>query len=242
MKYIAQCSGGKDSVATVLLCLEKGYPLDEVIFCDTGMEFPAIYKTLDDVKALCEKHGVKYTVLHGDHSFWYYFSEHELVKGPNKGCHGYGFPSMRIRWCTKILKIAPFKKYVREMYGKEEIMLYLGIAKDEPKRIKEDPYIRYPLVENGMTEADAMQYCKDHGFNFYGHYDIFHRSACWCCPLQKVDECRQLYKHFPDLWKLLLEKEKEKPKRLKWNFKQMKTVADFDRQFRAEEEKQNAKD
>lgn len=43
VKYIASCSFGKDSLAMVLLLLEKKYPLDEVIFYDTGMEFQAIY-------------------------------------------------------------------------------------------------------------------------------------------------------------------------------------------------------
>ena len=43
MKYIASCSFGKDSLAMVLLLIEKGYPLDEVIFYDTEMEFQAIY-------------------------------------------------------------------------------------------------------------------------------------------------------------------------------------------------------
>ena len=31
MKHIANCSFGKDSLATVLLALERGEPLDEVI-------------------------------------------------------------------------------------------------------------------------------------------------------------------------------------------------------------------
>ena len=43
VKYVASCSFGKDSSAMVLILLEKKYPLDEVIFYDTGMEFQAIY-------------------------------------------------------------------------------------------------------------------------------------------------------------------------------------------------------
>lgn len=34
MKYIASCSFGKDSVATVLLALEHNEPLDEVVFAE----------------------------------------------------------------------------------------------------------------------------------------------------------------------------------------------------------------
>lgn len=43
MKYIASCSFGKDSLAMILLLLELNYPLDYVVFYDTGMEFEAIY-------------------------------------------------------------------------------------------------------------------------------------------------------------------------------------------------------
>jgi diphthamide synthase (EF-2-diphthine--ammonia ligase) len=32
-KYIASCSFGKDSIATILLALENGEPLDGVVFC-----------------------------------------------------------------------------------------------------------------------------------------------------------------------------------------------------------------
>ena len=32
--HIASCSFGKDSIATILLALEHGEPLDEVIYCE----------------------------------------------------------------------------------------------------------------------------------------------------------------------------------------------------------------
>lgn len=34
MKYIASCSFGKDSLATVIVALEHGEPLDEVLYCE----------------------------------------------------------------------------------------------------------------------------------------------------------------------------------------------------------------
>ena len=37
VKYIASCSFGKDSLAMVLRLIEEKYPLDEVIFYDTGI-------------------------------------------------------------------------------------------------------------------------------------------------------------------------------------------------------------
>lgn len=52
MKYIASCSFGKDSLAMVLLLIEKEYPLDEVIFYDTEMEFQAIYNDRDKLSKI----------------------------------------------------------------------------------------------------------------------------------------------------------------------------------------------
>ena len=47
MYHIASVSWGKDSLAMLLTLIAKGYPLDEVVFYDTGMEFQAIYDTRD---------------------------------------------------------------------------------------------------------------------------------------------------------------------------------------------------
>lgn len=53
MRHIASVSFGKDSLAMVLMLIEKKMPLDEVVFYDTGMEFQAIYNVLDRVSCWC---------------------------------------------------------------------------------------------------------------------------------------------------------------------------------------------
>ena len=58
---IASFSGGKDSTAMVLHMLELGEQLDEVIFCDTYMEFPEMYEHVRKVREVIEAHGVKFT-------------------------------------------------------------------------------------------------------------------------------------------------------------------------------------
>lgn len=67
-KYVASCSGGKDSVATLLLAAQHNEPLDEAVFSevmfdkDTSGEVPEhrdfIY---DRLKPFCEKElGIKF--------------------------------------------------------------------------------------------------------------------------------------------------------------------------------------
>ena len=41
--YIVSFSGSKDSTAMLLHLLELGEPVDEVLFCDTTVEFPEMY-------------------------------------------------------------------------------------------------------------------------------------------------------------------------------------------------------
>lgn len=50
IKHIVQFSGGKDSTAMLLMMIDKGMPIDEIIFCDTGMEFPQIYANIRKVE------------------------------------------------------------------------------------------------------------------------------------------------------------------------------------------------
>lgn len=61
--HIASVSWGKDSLAMLLLLIEKSWPLDEVVFYDTGMEFQAIYDTQDRMLPELERLGIKYTRL-----------------------------------------------------------------------------------------------------------------------------------------------------------------------------------
>ena len=78
----------------------------------------------------------------------------------------------------------------------------MGIAADEPKRIKSE---HYPLVDWGITEKEALQICYDRGYDFGGLYQIYHRCSCWCCPLQGIGELRKLRQHHPELWERLQE-------------------------------------
>ncbi len=80
------------------------------------------------------------------------------------------------------------------------------MATDEGDRLnknKDGRVIRYPLVEFGLSEADALKYCYDLGFDWGGLYGIKKRLSCWCCPLQNLDDLRYLYNHRPELWQEL---------------------------------------
>ena len=160
MKYIASCSFGKDSLAMVLRLLELKEPLDEVIFFDTGMEFQAIYNLRDKMKPILEEAGIKFVELHPKDSFEYMMFD-KPINGWKNGFHiGYDWCGGACRWGT-YLKREAITKYLTSL--KEPYLEYIGIAADEPERIREK---NYPLVRWNMTEADCLAYCYSKGFSW----------------------------------------------------------------------------
>ncbi|MFR6179635.1 MAG: phosphoadenosine phosphosulfate reductase family protein [Flavonifractor plautii] len=47
--HAVSLSGGKDSTCLLLLMIERGLPIDAVIWADTGMEFPEMYGHISKV-------------------------------------------------------------------------------------------------------------------------------------------------------------------------------------------------
>ena len=111
-----------------------------------------------------------------------------------------GWPGIKVRWCTRQLKTNLITKEVNRLKKEKNALHYIGIVTDEAKRRKNDPNHRYPLVEWGITEAQALQIRYDWGFDFGGLYRIYHCASCWCCPFQRIDEPRKLRWHHPELW------------------------------------------
>jgi len=227
MKHIVSFSGGKDSTAMLLILLEQNKPIDEVIFFDAGTwEFPEMREHIEKVEKYT---GLKITTLHPPKSFDYLFSEHIITRGKNKGKAGYGFPAMTRRWCTRE-KIRTINKY----NGKHEVV-YIGFAFDEQHRVKTHEMkakkVEYPLIENEITEKQALAICYEHGFNWGGLYQHFNRVSCWNCPMQRKSELRKLYKYHPDLWKRLEEMQNKSWNSFKMDYSR---VEDFTKEFEAE--------
>ncbi len=238
-------SGGKDSTALLLLMLEKGMPIDCVLYADTTMEFPemkAHIAKLDDL--LFQERGIHITTLRHPHGFeWMMFDEPKtkpscLENRARLGVppYGNGWPGMKVRWCTGQLKTKLMDKEVNRLKKEKNALHYVGIAADEAQRCKKE---QYPLVEWGITEAEALRICYDHGFDWNGLYEIYHRVSCWCCPFQRIGELKNLRHHHSELWARLLDMDKRAlaqfgPGPL-GQFKQNWTVKRLDERFARED-------
>lgn len=200
----------------------------KLFFADTGKDFPQMIEHINLVdKYIQEKYNMKITRIKAEKSFDYYMFEHEKTKGKNKGKKGYGWATMLCRWCTSNLKNRVIDNYLKR-YKEEGYTEYIGIAYDEPKRIKDK---RYPLVEYEMTEADCLQYCYEKGFNWDGLYEHFDRVSCWCCPLKNLKELKILYTHYPELWKKLKEMDKKSYNQFRADY----SVEELEKKFKIDE-------
>lgn len=218
MKYVASCSFGKDSLAMVLLLIEKEYPLDEVIFYDTEMEFQAIYGNKTKMEKILTERKIKFTVLRDSLSFLYRAFEVEihtrsgLIKKGNDWC-GRG----NVRWGTNG-KLSSINKHYKETYPDDVIVEYVGVAADETHRISKYRSKRsrktvkvYPLVEWGMKEQDCLDYCYENGWDWKENnvdlYDILDRVSCWCCGFKNQKEIKNIMTYLPEYWDRIREYE-----------------------------------
>lgn len=227
-KNIVSFSGGKDSTAMLLLMIEKNIKIDEIIFLDTGMEFPAMYQHIKQVERFIDR---SITILRAEKSFEYMMLDYEKQRGKNKGQKGYSWPDFRNRWCTSYLKKQVIKKYLKK-YKDYEIVEFHGIAVDEVKRLEKnnEKNVRYPLAEWNITEKEALEYCYNKGFNWDGLYNNFDRVSCWCCPLKNLKELKTLYLKYPILWDKLKELEQKTYRKFRSDY----DILDLEYKFKKE--------
>ncbi len=243
--HVVSLSGGKDSTAMLLLMIEKEIPIDVVLWADTGMEFPEMYdhiRKLDEY--LFQRRGIHITRLSHPLGFeWLMFDEPkqkpsaiENRKAKGVSLYGNGWPGIRVRWCTGQLKTHLLEKYANSLKKDRQVLHYVGIAADEAWRCKDKIY---PLVEWGITEAQALQICYDLGFDFGGLYRLYARASCWCCPFQRIGALRTMRTHHPELWARLLDMDRRAQEQFGetplGQYKTNYTVAELDARFEKEE-------
>lgn len=114
MKIVVQFSGGKDSLAALILTVEKFGKGVIAVFCDTGWEHPLTY---EHIQYVTDRLGIRLVILKNKYDFI------QLAKKKNR------FPSTKARFCTEELKVKPFIDWV---LGQNDNMIVIqGIRADE---------------------------------------------------------------------------------------------------------------
>ena len=231
------CSGGKDSTALAIGMWERGYQIDEIVAADEGMWWPEAYQVLEQITAIT---GIPVTIIQPaeDKRFEYLMFDKVLTRGARAGLKGYGWPSGKNRWCTEYCKAQQLDAHIAQKENEGfHVISYIGIAADEAHRADKNSGSktlekRYPLIDWGMTEADCLEFCGDHGIDFGGLYDHFNRLSCWCCPLMSLRDARSLYHFYPEKWERL----KDMDARARNQFKPAWSVQALEDRFRLEDE------
>lgn len=187
-RHILSLSGGKDSTALALYMKDR-VPDMEYVFCDTGEELQETYDYLLKIEAHLGKPVVH---LNPERPFKHYL---DIYRGV--------LPDPRTRWCTRMLKLRPFEKYI----GDNPVELFVGIRADEPHRtgyVSSKPNIkpRFPFVEDAINHDDVIRILSDSGLGLPEYYKWRSRSGCYFCFFQQLREWIGLLERHPDLyWK-----------------------------------------
>lgn len=209
MRYVASCSFGKDSIATVILAKIHNEPLDEVVYCEvmfdeyTSAEVPEHAAFIHDIAIpTFESWGIKVTVLRAENKNFVERFNHVVGKGPHTGkC--WAWPLCGKCYVQRDLKVRPIERWKRTL--DKNTVQYIGIATDEQERLMRLDGVKHIslLSKYGLTENDAKRLCKEYGL-LSPVYEFTDRGGCFFCPNAKDEELIHLWEYHPHLWVSLL--------------------------------------
>ena len=213
-KHILSCSFGKDSIATALLALQHGEPLDELVYCEVMFseeisgELPEHNRFIHETAIpYFEQRGIPTRVLRSEKTYLSCFY-HVVTRGKTKGMLS-GFPLSGRCTIQRDCKLPPIKAYQKAL--PPDTVQYIGIAADEPKRLARLKPGQISLLDKyHVAEPEARSMCAAEEL-LSPLYDFTKRGGCWFCPNASISELRHLYRYHPELWQLLLDQADRHP-------------------------------
>jgi 3'-phosphoadenosine 5'-phosphosulfate sulfotransferase (PAPS reductase)/FAD synthetase len=201
---VASVSGGKDSTAMLLALRDAEIP-HRAVFADTGWESDITYRYLDYLREALRL-------------------DIEVVADPlgmvGRSRERKGFPARMQRWCTRLLKILPIKRYRLELEERSgvEQALVVGIRADESAKratmpeVEDDDqgggWVWRPMLR--WTVEDVLTLHNRHGVKVNPIYQLgSDRVGCWPCIYATKDQIRILSEIDPTRVELIRELERE---------------------------------
>lgn len=207
--YIASCSFGKDSLATILLAIENNEPLDRVVFAEVMFdhkrnisgEHPEHIAWVYDVAIpKLRQMGIEVDVVKAKEDYVSVCSKRLREPKPN-GDVFYGVQNCKPCYANSYLKLDPIKKYYRQKAKGHDVIQYVGIASDEPSRlVRLKGTNKISLLQKyGYTERMAMAKCKEYGL-VSPIYATVSRNGCWFCFNAKTSLYLYIRNNYPHYW------------------------------------------
>lgn len=188
MPAMISFSGGKDSLACLLLTLEAGLRLP-VFFVDTGLEFP---ETVEYVQRTAAKHGLPLIMESAPPGA---FFDNLAYFGP---------PGRDYRWCCKTNKLGPTVQAILKHYP-NGVLSFIGQRRYESEQRADKPRVWRNPWTPGQIGASPIQdwtamhvwlYILSNGEEYNPWYDMgLDRIGCFLCPASDLAELELVMSH-----------------------------------------------
>jgi phosphoadenosine phosphosulfate reductase len=182
-------SGGKDSLATLLLALEAGLK-PKIMFVDTGLEFQ---ETIEHVKEIARLYDLELLTENAEDIFW-------------NEVGNFGPPGKDFRWCCKTCKLGPTVRLIKENFPKGVVSLIGQRAYESEQRAKKGRVWRNPWVPGQKGVSPIQDWTALHIwlyiFKKKAPYNVWYdrgmeRIGCWLCPSADMADFEIVKEHYP---------------------------------------------
>ena len=183
-------SGGKDSLATLLLVLEAELR-PSLLFVDTGLEFP---ETVENVRRVASRYSLDLVVEEAGDAFW-------------KNLVHFGPPAKDFRWCCKTCKLGPATRLIQQNFP-EGVLSFIGQrAYKSESRARKGSVWRNPWTPNQLGASPIQRWTALHVWLFLFDRDAefnplyesgLERIGCFMCPSTDLAELRHISRRTDD--------------------------------------------
>jgi len=188
MSEMISFGAGVNSIAMTIMLVEQGWR-GPIVFGDTGGEWPETYcymRTFAD--QWLRPRGLEITRLEPG-SEWHGREAQEPLENY---CLRIGLiPLLSVRWCSIRWKRKPIWAWAA---ARGFDMQLLGMSAEEHRRIRDNPNVRYPLYEEGISRRECQRIIGR------ANLPIPLKSGCFFCPGQALADWQRLYHEHPDLY------------------------------------------
>ncbi|MFX1511128.1 MAG: phosphoadenosine phosphosulfate reductase family protein [Promethearchaeota archaeon] len=195
LRPVVAYSGGKDSLAVLLLALDA-INCRDIIFADTGLEFPETLENINLVKKELNLNVFKETA--SIEEFW-------------KRFHQFGPPSRSTRYCCKRSKLTPINQIIENAFP-SGILTFIGrrryesLSRSREMRVSKNPWIPKQTMAapiRNWTALHVFLYIKskkaEHLLNPIYNSVGLARIGCWLCPASNQADLRLIAEAYPHL-------------------------------------------